>query len=216
LDLTGARTSLSVGGGVTRVRVTDHSDSGLLLKAQAVRKLGTRSELSIGAGTQFSNTGDVFQHDQQTLGLSLGNGEAVISHDPYKMKYADVMLRTIAGPLLNFDVLANWRKEEHSVQTQFNRSWESLRGEATQRLTARLSASLSAAYERNQYGTLGLSFDDWVIDSGLSWNLTARSVLQLRYQHYVGGGYNNPNSNYVENRAYLGITYTGRSANAHR
>jgi hypothetical protein len=207
-DATGARTDLSLGAGYTRLRRDTGDDSGLLARAALTRKVGTRSQVTIGFGTQFADTADVFQLDQTARGIVLGNGEAAVSNDPYRMDYADFIFGT-QGSRADISFYASYRREDHETLPAFNRKYSSARLDLTRRFTPRVSASLGAGYSNNQFGTAGIELKEKTLDAAIRWNIAETWGLQGGYAYLQGDG-TGSSRNYRENRAFLGIVYATR------
>ena len=208
LQLTGARTSLSLDGGGSRVErkgATSKSEA-TLARLNLTRQVGSRSSLQLAVGTQPSNTSQTFRRDQEFGGVEVGPDAAVVVGDSSQADYAYLTFTTNwVRSSLNF--FASARSEEHEVFSDFDR--DQYRGTVTysRDLTQSVTMDLRGTYLDEKFTNTGFAFDQWGAGVGMRWELGRSISLRMRVDHFVGSS-DDGTRDYTENRAYIGIGYS--------
>lgn len=206
----GLRTTLELQIGYSAVRDYFDASNGRLLMIALVRRLSPRSTLSLDAGTDLTDSADVFRRDQGIGGVAVDDRPAVVTADPFQSDYA-----TIAWDLesehSNLHISADWRRETHERQTESDR--ERVEGSLawTRRIRPMLSLVLSGLYGSEDFPNADVSYDEWTVGAGLDWQFARGYSLSLRGDHYSGTGdtSSGPDTgNYDENRIELRLSYS--------
>ncbi len=133
----GVRTTLSADVGYMLLHDFGESDNGLLARLSFTRKVGALSTLTLDAGTEFSDTGNIFARDQALSGIQLQNGEAVASSDAFRADYGYFSWHT-AADRTTVDLGASWREESHETETQLDRELVTANADVSRRLNRSL------------------------------------------------------------------------------
>lgn len=211
LQLTGARTTLSLDGGASRLEQgSDASESeseSALARLSLTRQIGARSTLQLSAGTTPSNTAQTFRLDQELGGVDVGPDAAVVVGDSFQSDYAYVTFTT-DWERSAFAAFLSARSEEHEVFSAFDR--DQYRGTLTysRELTRNLTVDLRATYLDEKFTETGFVFDQWGAGLGMRWQLAEQISLRVLVDRFVGSS-DDGSRDYTENRAYLGINYSG-------
>jgi hypothetical protein len=211
LALTGARTTLTLDGGGSRLE-RDH-DSGksdsVLARLDLGRLVGARSSLRLVAGTMPSNTQQSFRLDQEIGGVDVGPDSEVVAGDSFRSDYAYVTFAT-DWERNSVNLLLSGRSQSHEVFKTQDR--DQYRGTVTysHELTRNLSMDVRGTYLDEKFTETGFGFEQWGAGLGMRWELSQRISLRARVDHYVGSSDDNTRD-YTENRAYVGISYSSDS-----
>jgi hypothetical protein len=209
LQLIGARTTLSLDGGGSRLEQgSGGSESeSVLARLNLTRQVGARSTLQLTAGTAPSNTAQTFRLDQEVGGVDVGPDAAVVVGDSTQSDYAYLTFTTDWGRSA-FAALLSARSEEHEVFSAFDR--DQYRGTLTysREVTRNLTMDVRGTYLDEKFTETGFAFDQWGAGLGMSWQLAQQISLRVRVDRFVGSS-DDGSRDYTENRAYLGINYSG-------
>jgi hypothetical protein len=209
LDLNGTRTTLVADGGYVEYDQDDVPDtkSFTMFKFDLARKIGTRSQLRLTAGTAPSSTGETFTRDQTVLGVGEGPDAAQAAGDLFRSDDA-FLVWTTDWERTSFSASINGRREEHEQFKELDREVKRGTLAFTRELTRSLKLDLFGGYLEEERTQTGFKFDDWFAGSELGWDFAERFSLIVRLDHFVGSS-EDGTRDYTENRAYLGIRYRG-------
>ena len=207
----GARTGLEVRAGYTTVDGALRSYDAPLFGLTLTRQVGARSTLEFNAGTNLTDSADVFTRDQMLGGVDAGTGGVIVSQDPLQSDYVSLGL-AVEGARTTLNLGVDWTKDEQENLTEFDR--ERLGGSVVvaRQMTQRLTARLFGGYATEEIEQ-GADFDEWVVGLGLEWALTDTLALTLQADRNEGAGETGVGSasrDYTENRVSLAISYSPR------
>jgi hypothetical protein len=242
LDAIGVRTSLSGAVGYTQLKYLGESHSGLLARLGLTRLIGSRSQLSLEVGTQYSDSATDFAQGQEFQGVQAtgGGGAAAIPGGVLVAGGGPLLPGGTAGapggvsltavstdPYKSDYASATWnliaartelsfdftlRKETHQQETDFDRRLGIATVTLSRRLSPLLTVSANGTYTRQRFAQLDIDVNSWGLGAGLDWTLTRTIALQARFDRQDGSG-TGPERNYTEDRIYVGISYSdGRRA----
>lgn len=201
------RTTFILDGGYNDVTQDDESADGLLARLELLRAVGARSRVGLSAGTEFSTSGQGFRRDQELTGVVTGADDAIIAaSDPYQLDYA-YLSWTTDRERSAFSVVLNARSEAHEVRTEVDRDVYGAAVTLSRQLSRRLDGSLVGRYLQEEFVNTGFKFDEWGVGLGLSWQLSERISLSLRFDHFEGAS-DDGTRDFDENRAYVGLAYS--------
>ncbi|MGQ0384056.1 MAG: hypothetical protein ACT4UP_05140 [Gammaproteobacteria bacterium] len=209
-EASGARTTLSLQGGITRLRNFGDNTDGPLADLALTRKIGARSTLTLNAGTRLFDTADAFRHDRGLGGIGLGNEDVVASQDPFQQDYLTVNW-SIEGARTSLQLGADWRSEDRETVTALDRKHVGAHAGVSRRIGPRLTASLNADYRDEAFDTNDVDFDEWSAGVGLDWSLSSAIGIALRAAHHEGSGDTSAGTglrDFAENRYTLRLTYS--------
>ena len=207
----GGRTELELRAGYTTVDGALRTYDAPLFGLTLTRQVGARSTLEFNAGTNLTDSSDVFTRDQMLGGVDAGTGTVVVSQDPLRSDYMSLGL-SVEGTRSTLRFGVNWTKDEQENFTALDR--ERLGGSVllTRQMSQRLTARLFGSYATEEIEQ-GADFDEWVVGAGLEWAFTETFSLALQVDRNDGSGDTGVGAtsrDYVENRVSLTISYSPR------
>jgi hypothetical protein len=208
-DASGAKTKLSARAGVITLDAFGDSTSAPLFDITLSRETSARSELSLNAGTTFSDSAEMFRRDQNLGGIEVGNDDIVASNDPFQSDYARLAW-TLNGSRTTFGITADWRDEDHETAEQLNRSGISGGLVLSRRISPTVTGSLAGEWRREEFDESAVQFDEWSAGVGLDWSMSSRMELTLRGDHFKGSGDTFGGigvRDYTENRVAVALTF---------
>jgi hypothetical protein len=178
------------------------------------RLITRRTTLRIAGGTRPSSTGENFRRDQSIIGIGDGAEAAQAAADIFRADDAYVSWSTVYDRS-SVEFVVSGRREKHEVIVSLDR--EQLRGLVTyeRRVTPNTTVDLSGGYLQEERTQTGFQFDEWFAGIELEWQLSERFSLNSRVYHSVGSS-DDGSRDYTENRAYIGIRYSGGQQNVGR
>jgi hypothetical protein len=183
LEAKGARTSLSLVGGADRVTGVLTEPAQPLVRVTIDHALSDSSRVTLAAGQEFSDSGNMLVQLQQLSGLTYGAAQSVASSDPFTDRYGRVSwqyerLRTTFG----FDVARY--QEVHLIETQYNQVRWIADVNFRRHMTPSLTAIVSGGYLNDDYEVAAGSFRVLFESAALNWQVGKRLGLQVIYQHF--------------------------------
>ncbi|MGQ0428420.1 MAG: hypothetical protein ACT4UQ_00565 [Gammaproteobacteria bacterium] len=206
----GARTTLSVSGGMTSLHDFGTSSDGPLFDLAVTRELGSRSSLFLSIGTRFYDAADSMVRERGFQDIVTGNEDVVPARDPFQQDYATIAW-TLAGARTTLELSAEWRDEEREVDVTFDRESLGFGFELSRRIGPRTNLSLFGRHTGDDFSVSGVDFDEWSAGLGLDRELSATIALGLRAERFDGNGDTSAGvgtRDYAENRYTLRFTYS--------
>jgi len=206
----GARTTLSLKGGVTSLRDSGSSTDGPLVDVTFTRAVGARSTLTLNVGTHFNDAAESYRREREFLGIVLGNQDIVPSGDAFQQDYA-IAGWTIQGSRTTLELSANWRNEDHEVDSSLDREQVGAGFNLSRRIRPRFTGALLGSYGDENYDVGGVEFDEWTAGIELGWELTSKLSISLRGEHFEESGDTSTafdQRDYEENRYSMKFRYT--------
>lgn len=205
-SLQGARTILGLEGGATSLDIGGNSSSGALAEINVTRVLSNAARLSFGAGSQFSNSGDLFREGQNTFGVDPAVSNVSGSGDPFQRRFVRLGFdfdrnRTSLG------VNAVSREESYETQTSLDRRVTTWSAYARRRLGPTLQLALFGTLEQEKFDNIDYDEDELRAGAYLDWTFARTLSLRLQYQHFDRDT-NTGTSDYKENQASLFLTWS--------
>jgi len=202
----GRKTTMLLDAGYTELRPDGRETrDGGLFRLTVDHVLGARSSFSWNLGHEFADGASVFRQDQSFGGVQMRPEDALANADPFTSDTAGVVLR-MNGVRTEVSLTANWRREEHDTQTDFDRDVASGAVYVTRRISPRWNVSLTGVYQHDDFVETGDVVHEWSVGASVSRQLTPSVDLSLGYTHYSANGEGSFND-YDENRALLRVTY---------
>lgn len=202
----GARTSLSVDAGYTSLDLGSQTSDGVLARLSVTRRLSTAATLTLGAGTQFSDSGDLFRDVQNARGVSLDTTSVLGTSDPFVSRFGSLGFgfsrnRTSIG------VSVIHRKEEYENVTALDRAVTNWDAHFSRQLSRVLEFRLFAQLEQERFDST--QFDDDELRGGayLSWSVGPRVSLRLQYDRFDRDS-SDATTEYTENQIGLFATWS--------
>lgn len=213
LDSTRERTTIGLQLGVTRLTGLGRSSGGPLARLNLSRMLSPRAGVSLTAGVQFADSAGAFHTTQSVGGIVLGNTNAVVATDPFRLEYGSLTW-TMTGEAVTATVRGDWNRERHQTQALLDRNQIGSRLSIGRRISPQFNLGAEGGYGRQEFKNAGATLKDWSFNALLTWSLSTRLFLQARAGRFQGDGHSSiaqPNSNvthdFVENRATVTLFY---------
>jgi hypothetical protein len=184
LESRSARTTLSLIGGVDRVTGLFSEPTQPLVRLTVDHAITDSSRVTLAAGQEFSDSGNMLVQLQQLSGLSYGAAQSVASSDPFTDRYGRVAwqydrLRTTLG----FDV--GRYQEVHLVESQYNQVRWVADVNFRRLMTPALTATITGGYLNDSYyDAPASSFRTLFESASLNWQVGKRLGVQFLYQHF--------------------------------
>lgn len=211
LALTGARTTLTLDGGGSRLERDNDSgkSDSVLARLDLGRLVGARSSLRLVVGTMPSNTQQSFRLDQEIGGVDVGPDSEVVAGDSFRSDYAYVTFST-DWERNSVTLLLSGRSQSHEVFKTQDRDQYRATVTYSHDLTRNVSVDVRGTYLDEKFTETDFGFEQWGAGLGMRWELSQRISLRARVDHYVGSS-DDGTRDYTENRAYVGISYSSDS-----
>jgi putative beta-barrel porin BBP2 len=202
----GPRTGLGLDLGYTEIQTDARTSQGLLARLSLSRRVSASSTITVGAGTQFSDAGDLFRATQGQQGVRLSGESVLATSDPFESRFASAgwnfsRNRTTLGLSAQYgeEIYENVSSNDRTVTTWGTYFTRQLSRYAQLRVYGRL--------EDEQFDTL--TFDDQELQLGaaLSWTLGSTLQLRLQYDHFDRDS-TAVTTEYTENRASVFATWS--------
>jgi len=205
-QLENSRTELTIDGGYTTLDSENGNEAGLLARVEMTRRVSSAGSLSLRAGSEFSDSGDVFRAGQDALGASQSTSNVVGSSDPFENRYAILGFdfdrnRTGAG------VTYQYRRELYVDETSDDRTLNVWSVYMTRQLSARLETRIYADFAHQEFDNSDFESDEMRAGASLSLALGRTLSMRFTFDHidYEGTGVS---SEYTENQASLFIDWS--------
>lgn len=211
-DARGARTTLNLEAGFTRVKASSDSSDAPLLRLTMTRELTARSTLTLTVGKELTDSAESFRRDRGIRGVTVGNEDAVVSRDPYESDYASLTWN-LTGSRSTLLLGADWRREDHESTDTLNRDSIGASAGLTRRMSPKLTAILDGHWTREDFDESGVDFDEWSAGLGFAWDVARSFSIHLRGERVEGSGDTLAGPglrDFTENRATLSLRFTPR------
>lgn len=178
-DARGARTELMLDLGYTTIDRNHETSDGLLARLSLSRALSRASRLSITAGTQFSDSGDLFRDTQERQGVGLSTHSAIGTTAPFESRFGSLgweyrFNRTSLG----LDV--GYAEERYEGEPAQDRNLTTYDAYAGRQLSPTLDLQIYARMERERYENI--AFDDEELQVGVALGARLGRTFKLRLQ----------------------------------
>ena len=206
----GARTRVEFDAGYTEVHDQGESSGNPLFRLSVTRDISPKSALTLEAGTEVSDSGQLFQGIGDNGGApGFGNPSDVIGiGDPFERRYFGLRWST-DGQRGRFGLGANYRQELYETQTQFDRDVTEFYADYSRGLTEALRLSLGARYEMEEYDDGSYDEDRLRLAAGLAWDVSGKVFVSADYEFYQSDS-SSPLQDYDENRLWVRVGYRAR------
>jgi hypothetical protein len=208
----GVKTTLHLDAGYTQLSQDTGNTSGARFLLDITRRLNARTELKLDAGRSFGNSADNLRGDQSIRGVSANSRPDAVSADPMRADVVSAAWR-FGSSRSSAALRADWRRENHSRQTEYNHTETRGDAEVGRVLGPRLSIELRGGYSVSKYNLSDVRFSEWEVGAGATWRANAALSIGLRLSHSMGTGDTSKGlgtRDYTENRGELRLAYTPR------
>lgn len=205
-DLQGSRTDLSLEGGTTTLDIEGEKSSGLLAKINLVRRLSRSARLTVGGGSQFSNSGDLFRDGQNYFGVNPDVSDVTGSGDPFERQFGQLAFdfdrnRTSLG------VSVMTSQESYETETDLDRQITNWNGYLRRSLSGTMQVALFVGFEQQSYDNISFDVDELRAGVSLDWSFARTLGLRLDYMRFDRDT-STGESDYAENQASLFLVWS--------
>lgn len=201
----GAKTRLELDAGYTEIHDYGDSNGSPLFRLSVSRDVTARSVLTFNVGTEYSDSGQVFQESGEGSGGLGGASDVISTGDPFERRYFELGWSTI-GERSRLGIGVNYRQELYESLTALDRDVTEVYVDYGRSLTEAMHLSLGARYEMEEYDDGSYDDDRLELRAGLDWDLSRKVFIGADYELYKGDS-NSPLREYDENRAWLRFGY---------
>jgi hypothetical protein len=209
--LTGRRTSASFDVGANRVRGGGVGGTGLLVRLDIGRQIGTYSRLQFNVGQEYTDSGsELGLRAGQPVTPQPGSDVVVQSSQPYTSRFARLGW-DITGRRTTIGLSGGWTEQDREGgESTLNQQEVTVGLRATRQLGARTDIRAGVQYEMHDYEQAGLDNDDLAYSLALTWNFARRAGLTLEGEHSRFGSDLLPTAS--ETRYWLRLRYGERGS----
>jgi len=181
----GARTTLSLDAGGSRVDQAGSIDSGALLRLELSRKVGGWSTLTAKLGRVQTDAAGAMQNggEQNLPTATLDTQSLSQTAAPYVDTFVNLGWQ-INGRVTSLNLGAGWADENYDGVSAQDRKRSDFSATVTRALGPRLSAKAALQYSRYDYRQVAGDNDSKGADLGLSWRLGRRLSAEISGSYY--------------------------------
>ena len=213
----GARTEITADLGATRITQGNDSNTGALVKLDAIRKLSSAAQLVGSVGRTFTDASTSFNTLQSGAIGVVGAAPAAVTSDTYTSDFASLAWN-YKRSRTTIDLSARFEKDDYQLDPTLDvkRGGGELR--LDRQVTRIFNAELLGRYFRTDYADTFVTqiqasprYDDELIATVLSLRYGRGLEIKLRLEHdaRVTSGFSN---SYKDNRAFLTVGYRSNNA----
>ena len=203
----GVRTFLTVDAGYTEIdrEAASSSESGLLFRLDASRRLSASSMLVLGLGHEFSGAGTAFASTQAVTGVGVGAAPGRQTVDPFTNEYVSLgwsYERNRTG----FDLFGSINDQSYENDPLLDQSLATVSAEIYRDLSTTVRMQLGAAYAEAEFEEPNTNYQEVTANVTFSWRLSRSVSLELTYDYFDRTS-DIPDGGYTENRYWLSVAY---------
>ena len=214
--LQGARTEVTVDGGVTRTNTDGDSTTGGLARAVVTRKLSSAATLSLTAGHVVTDAGSNFSSLQSGAVGVIGAAPAPQTGGTYTDNYGSAEWRYIRGRT-TLAVSGRYEKDSYSDDAPLDNKRYGGEFKVTRQLSRDFEADLIGRFYKTDFPQQTIetvvvgspNYDDELIAASLAWHFGRGLEIRLRAEHDARVTTGN-DAGYKDNRGLLTIGYRPR------
>jgi hypothetical protein len=158
-SITGAKTTLTLSGGETRLQFPDREDDSLLLKVDAERQVGAHGTLVLNARSQKATTADAFRTEQSTGTLNLNTQPFTAVGQPFDFEYLALGYE-LTGRRLSGSLSGSVEEDRYDTATENDRDRKSLNASVDWVVSPTWSCGAGVEYARENYIVTGQRFKE--------------------------------------------------------
>lgn len=202
----GARTGLSLDLGYTALEGDTTDANGLLARLALNRRISTASQVTLSAGTEFSDSGDLFRATQGGRGPTREAQSVIGSSDPFENRFA-ALSWDFERNRTGFGLGAMKSEERYETLTDLDRTVTTFNAYFSRDISRLLDVRVFAWHEREEFNAGSFEDEEFRGGASLGWNFAR--TLQLRFQlERFDRGSTDEATEYTENRASLFLVWS--------
>lgn len=205
-ELRGARTKVALDGGATRIDRANESSNGLLARLTFTRMLSNASSLWFHAGSQLSDSGDLFRSDQDRQGGTPNSPSVIGSSDVFKSRFVGAGW-SFTRNRTSLGVSGEFSTERYERSSNLDRNLTTVGARVERQISRLTQLRVYANWEREKFSNIVFTDDE--LQAGISIERKLSRLFGLRLQYdYFDRDSSNGTSKYQENRVGLFLTWS--------
>jgi hypothetical protein len=181
LEGTGSRTQFGLDLGYTILDDGIEDSDGTLARLSLTRTMSTRSSITLGAGTQFSDAGDLFRDMQNRSGPDLDGTRVLTTQDPFESTFGYASW-DFSFNRTSFGAGVDYSREEYENAVDLNRDLTTYGLYIERQLTERLQVRLAGQFVQEEFLNIEFEDDEVQLSAGLSLQMSRTLSVQLQYE----------------------------------
>ena len=204
------RNVIDIDVGYSELELEDLSrqSSGSVFRFDWTRIVSPSTTLTFGAGSRFSDQGDIFRFAQNTS-FDIRETEDVIgTATPFRNNFFNATY-LLERERTTITVAARWSQEDYEEENTFDRDVGRLNASVSRQLSRKITGELSLIYSQRSFDTLNRDDDDmlWELSFGYQFNPALSAALS--YQR-LDRNSTLAIDEFGENRIFLTFSYVPR------
>lgn len=177
------RNTITLDAGYTEVDSEGQKGDGMLLRADWTRKLSAVTTLQVGAGSQYSDQGDIFRFFQNvTQNLDVTNS-VIAFGSPFRNNYLNASVEyTAERSLIAVNFIATTERYELVPTNALDRDYYGFELDYNREMSRKFFAGASVFYRSIDYRTQSRTDTDRALNLNLGYRFSAAFNLALQYQ----------------------------------
>lgn len=206
-DAAGARTFLTVDLGYTEIdrEAATQSESGVLVRVDASRRVSPSSIMSLTLGREFSSSGAAFASTQTAGTVGVGAAPGRQTADPFTNEYVTLgwsYQRTRTG----FELFGSRSEHSYDDRPLFDQTLTAVTAGIHRDLSTATRVQLDATYSKADFREPDSDYDEIAAGLTFSWRLSRSVSLGLTYDYFDRSS-DVADGEYTENRYWLSLSY---------
>lgn len=201
-----SRNEFTVDVGYTEQEILSEQSDGIMLNFGWTRRITTRSEISLNAGRQFSDQGNVFRYQQDITRDLDSVGDLTENGSPFLLQNVDIIY-SLNAERTTVEIRVGASEEEYETEAELDRADVMAEFYLQRDFTRSLFASMGVRYYSRDFKNIFLEDDSFDASLGFGYRLSAAFEVSLSYSYYTRDSSDSTNE-FDENRGELTLTYS--------
>ena len=197
--------TLDVGANELELEGVDETGDGLLLRLDWMRVFSDGVELTLGAGTRYSDQGDIFRFFQNAAFDLVDTENASGVGSPFRNNYGSVIF-SLEKPRTTIDVVLLYSDEDYEFDSTFDREVKQFSMAITRDFTNRLFGEVGIDASSREFQSVDRDDRDVQYTLSLGYRFNSAFSTMLSYQHF-NRSTNQGVTEFDEDRIFLQFSY---------
>ena len=205
-----SRGSFTVDFGVNELELdgSNQENDGTLFRIDWVRDLANGMEVTLGAGSRYSDQGDLFRFLQDVSFDPSGTEDVVGTAVPFRNNFG-LATFTLDRSRTSIDIVALFSDEDYEGRSDLDRKSTQLNFAITREFTRKVFGELAADTSKREFSLLDRDDRDVQYTAALGYNITEAFSATLSYQHFERSS-DQDVTEFDEDRVFLRFSYVPR------
>jgi hypothetical protein len=203
----GARTNLTVDIGFSQLdrKALDDTEGGLLLRADASRRVSGSSVVTLGIGSEFSTSAGAFASEQGITNVGIDSAPGRQTAEPFTLDHLTLgwnFNRNVTGLV----VTTGWSKRSYDNDPELDQTLTTLSASMRRELSPTTSLEVFTLFSGVSNEPPAADYDDLTAGVSFSWRLSRNLTLDVDYD-FSNRRSDAAATEYTENRLWLTIGF---------